>query len=471
VFDRHLYEKAGAVLHMLRGELDDGRFWRSIATYVKQNAQRNVETIDLIRAIEDETGRNLRGFFDQWIYRGGHPEVEVSAAWDAKRKTATVTIDQKQQVDNDNPPYRFDVDLGFCTEVPAAPAANGGPGALPGEKRIRVHVERARETVTVPLDAEPQLVRFDPGAWLLGAIAYKLGATLSAATLRGDADPIARIRSARELAKDGSLAAREALAAAFDRDPFWGVLDETAYALGETRAQWARDMLVTALRHKHPKVRRAVAAALGNFRDEVVASALLQAARNDESYFVAAAAFTSLGKTRDPRAFAALADAVGKRTWNGTVEAGAARGLAELADARAVDALLDAVRLGRDEGLRRAAAGALARAGELLYSERARIVDAIVELLDDPMFLVQLAAIAAAETLADPPALPALDRLATIGFDGRVRRDAAEAAIRIREAQKVPSQVSALRSDLDTLREEQRTLQDKIDKVEAFPRH
>ncbi len=86
IFDRHLYEKAGAALHMLRGELDDGRFWRSIARYVKQNAQQNVETIDLIRAIEEETGRNMRGFFDQWFYRGGHPDVEVSVAWDAKRK-------------------------------------------------------------------------------------------------------------------------------------------------------------------------------------------------------------------------------------------------------------------------------------------------------------------------------------------------------------------------------------------------
>jgi FtsZ-binding cell division protein ZapB len=35
--------------------------------------------------------------------------------------------------------------------------------------------------------------------------------------------------------------------------------------------------------------------------------------------------------------------------------------------------------------------------------------------------------------------------------------------MRIREAQKVPSQVSAMRSDLDTLREEQRTLQEKIE--------
>lgn len=470
IFDRHLYEKAGAALHMLRGELDDGRFWRSIARYVKQNAQQNVETIDLIRAIEEETGRNMRGFFDQWFYRGGHPDVEVSVAWDAKRSAATVTIDQKQTVDQDNPAYRFDVDLGFCADVPDKPAANAGPEALPGERRIRISVERAHETITVPLDFEPLLVRFDPGAWLLGNITYKFGPTLAAATLRGEPDPVARIRAARELAKDGSQVARDALRAAFDRDPFWGVLDEAAAALGATRAPSARDVLLAALRHPHPKVRRAVAVALGNFREEGVATALLACGADDESYFVRAASLGSLGKTRDVRAFDALADAVGRHTWNGTVEAGAARGLAELADARAVDVLLEAIALGNDEGLRRAGAGALARAGELLYDERSRIVNAVVELLDDPMFLVQLAAIAAAERLEDPRALTALERLATSGFDGRVRRDAAEAAMRIREAQKVPSQVSALRSDLDTLREEQRSLQEKLDKIEALPR-
>lgn len=246
------------------------------------------------------------------------------------------------------------------------------------------------------------------------------------------------------------------------------MLDEAAQELGSTRAPWARALLLAGLAHAHPKVRRAVASALGNFRDADVASALLGVAHDDASYFVRAAALASLGKTRDSRVFDALVAALGKPSWNGTVEAGAARGLAELADPRAIDPLLEAVRLGRDEGLRRAAVGALARAGQLLYEARARVVDAIVQLLDDPMFLVQLAAIAAAETLEDPRALSALDRLANSGFDGRVRRDAAEAAIRIREAAKVPSQVSALRSDVDTLREEQRSLQEKI---EALSRH
>lgn len=463
LFDRHLYEKGGAVLHMLRGELGDERFWRSIRAYVAHNAQRNVETIDLIRAIEEATGRNMRGFFDQWVFRGGHPEIEFSVAWDADRKTATVTIDQKQTVDDERPAYRFDVELGFCESVPPTLPGNAGCAALGGERRVKVTVERAHETITIPLDFEPKLVRFDPGAWLLGAITYKLGATLAAATLGGDPDPVARIRAGRALAKDGSRAAQEALRAAFERDPFWGVLEDLAGAVGKTRAPWARALLVEALRHPHAKVRRAVASALGEFRGAEVAEALIPLAQSDESYFVRAAALGALGKTRDERGFDILAAALAQPTWNGTVEGGAARGLSELADPRAVPLLIDASRLGRDEGLRRVAVVALARAGALIESERTAAVDAVNRLLDDPMFLVQLAAISAAEMLEDARLLGTLDRLASGGFDGRVRRDAAEAAIRIREAAKVPSQVSALRSDLDTLREEQRTLQEKIE--------
>ena len=463
IFDRHLYEKGCAVLHMLRGELGDARFWRAIGNYVERNAGRNVETIDLIRAIEESSGRNMRGFFDQWVFRGGHPEIEATVSWDAQRRAATVTIDQKQHVDEEQPAYRFAVDLGFCAEVPSAVAVNAGPGPLAGERRARLSVERAHETVTVPLDFEPKLVRFDPGAWLLGSIAYKFGAAYSAATLQGDPDPVARIRAARELAKDGSQLAREALREAFRSEPFWGVLDEAATALGQTRSPGAREILIDALHHKHPKVRRPVAAALGNFRTSETADALLTVAQADESYFVRGAALTSLGKTRDARAFDVLNAAIVEPSWNGVVESGAAHGLAELADPRAVAPLIDATRLGRDEGLRRSAVVALARAAQLLYEARAQIVDTVVQLLDDPAFLIQLAAIAAAEHLEDERALAALDRLGISGFDGRVRRDATEAAARIREAQKTPSQVSALRSDLDTLREEQRTLQEKIE--------
>ena len=463
LFDRHLYEKGGAVLHMLRGELGEPRFWRSISHYVARNAQRSVETIDLIRAIEEETGRNMRGFFDQWVFRAGHPVLEVSLDWDRERGVATIAIDQKQKVDESAPAFIFDVGIGLVSETHSTVMIDAGLVKLSGEKRVRLRVERAHETIAVPLDAEPKMVRFDPGAFVLADVAYKFGADHCAAILAGDPDPVARIRAARALVKDGSHPAREALARAFLDEPFWGVLEEAAAALGASRAPWARDILISAIKHAHPKVRRGVADALGNFRDELVAIGLVSVARGDESYFVRAAALTSLGKTRDPRAFEVLLAAVQTHTWNGVVAAGAARGLAELAEDRAVDPLIAATGLGEDEGLRRAAVPALARAAALVVEPRTKIVDALNQLLDDPMFLVQIAAILASETLADVRLLPSLDRLAVSGFDGRVRRDAMEAAMRIREAQKVPTQVSALRADLDQLREDHRKLQDQLE--------
>ncbi len=465
LFDAHLYEKGGAVLHMLRGELGEHRFWRSIARYVKDNAQRNVETIDFIRAIEAATGRNVRSFFDQWVFRGGHPQLEVACRYDGKRKAVTVEIAQKQTIDEKNPPYHFDVDLGFCGEAPQKVAKDFGSGPLPGERRVRLSVERAHETFFVPLDADPDLIRFDPGAFILACVEYKFETELAARTLQRDPDPVARIRAAVALAKDGSNAAQGALRDAAHTEPFWGVGVEMMKALGATHAPWAQALLLDSVRHPHPKVRRAVVEALGEFKSREVADALLIPANYDDSYFVMGAALHALGKTRDNRVFDVLEKQLSYPSWNAVVAAGAARGLGELADERSTTLLVEQTLAVKDESLRRAAVSALGRLAELVESQRTRIVHHIVEMLDDHSFMVQMTAIQTAEKLTDARFIPVLSRLREGACDGRVRRDAAEALVRIEEGQKVPPQVAGLRSDVDSLREEQRKLQAKIEEL------
>ncbi|MGA8575965.1 MAG: HEAT repeat domain-containing protein, partial [Candidatus Cybelea sp.] len=258
---------------------------------------------------------------------------------------------------------------------------------------------------------------------------------------------------------------REAIATAFDRERFWGVLVEAAHATGATRAPWAREVLIGVLSHEHPKVVRAAAEALGNFRDAEVAEALVALAGRHASYFVRAAALTALGKTRDARAFDVLVAATRERSWNGVIEAGALRGLAELADARAMPVLVDACRPEGNEGARRAAIASIARLATLVESERTRGVDAVAQHLDDEMFMVALEATAAAEALGDDRLLPELDRVGQQAFDGRLRRNALEAAIRIRKSAKIPAQVTALRDDIDELREQHRRLQEKIETI------
>jgi aminopeptidase N len=465
LFDAHLYQKAGSVLHMLRGELGWERLRRSIRRYVADNAQRSVETIDLVRAIEAATGRNLRAFFDQWMERGGHPEIRAGFRWDAERKTAFLTLEQQQTVDDAHPAYRFDLDVGFVATLPSSPARDAGDGPLPAEKRVRLHVERQREVFTIPLETEPKLVRIDPGAYVLCSMAYAFDADLNAAILAAEPSATARIRAAKALGKDGARVAREALAHALAHDPFWAVAAEAAIVLGDLRSPAGRAALLANVGHAHPKVRRAVADALGEYPDAQVADALLKL-RDDPSYFVVAAAYEALGKTRDPRAFAALADGIAVVSWNQTIEAGAARGLAEFADERSLEPLLAALDPAKGEGLRRAAVKAIARLGALVDAVRTRAVAALEKSFADPRYLVRVGAYAACETLADGRLLPSLDRLAVSETDGRLRRDAAEAAVRVREAQKVPPQVAALREELDALRAEARTLRERLDAVQ-----
>ncbi len=464
LFDRHLYEKGGAVLHMLRGELGWERMRRSLRRYVHDNAQRNVETIDLVRAIERETGRNTRRFFAQWVERGGHPELEISYRWDGEHNTALVTIAQKQTIDERHPAYEFDIDVGFVLEARDEIRVDFGDVALPGETRVRLHVERAPQSFAISLEREPALVRVDPAMYILSATTWKLGADMLAAILRADPSPLARIRAANALVKDGSRIARDSLASALARDPFWGVGVEIAAGFGGSLAPSARDALLANVVHPHPKVRRAVADALGNFREPEVADALL-GLRDDPSYFVIAAALNSLGKTRDPRAFDALLAGLETPSWNETIAAGAVRGLGELADPRALDPLVDALAPERPEPLRRATVGAIARLGTLVESVRTPAVEAVERALRDRAYLVRVAAYAAAERLADKRLLGTLDTLAVTESDGRLRRDAAEAAIRIREAQQKPAELAQLREELDRLRAESQTLRERIDEL------
>ena len=464
LFDAHLYQKGGAVLHMLRGELGWERLQRSLRRYVEDNATLSVETIDLVRAIEYATGRNLRQFFAQWIDRGGHPQLSISSKFDAEKKLLVLEIAQKQTIDEQTPAYEFDVTIGVVPSKPAGFVPNFGDGPLPAETRSRIHVSRALESFAIPCESEPALVRFDPGAYILAEVTYTFSADMLATILTADPDPSARIRAAEALGKDGSRVARETLAAALRDEPFWGVAAEVATVLGSMHAPAARAALIANIRHSHPKVRRAIAAALGNYRGADVADALL-AMRDDGSYFVAASAHEALGKTRDPRAFEALVAGCAVPSWLSTVSAGALRGLAELAETRAVEPLIDATRGTHAEPHRRAAIKALARAGALVESERTRIVDALAPLFDDPAYFIRFSTIAAAEALGDARLLGALDRAAQTEIDGRLKRDAAEAAIRVREAQTVPAEVSRMRTELDALRDEVQTMRARIDEL------
>ena len=118
LFDRHLYEKGGWVLHMLRFELGDELFWKSIRHYAAEASAQQRD--DAGPPARDRGGdrRNLDWFFDQWVYGAGHPELNVSCEWDDKRETrqADGQADAVEASNNTAEVFRSPVDVEFVFE-------------------------------------------------------------------------------------------------------------------------------------------------------------------------------------------------------------------------------------------------------------------------------------------------------------------------------------------------------------------
>src|SRR6185436_4028026 len=142
-------EKGSVVLAMLRSLLGDEQFFRSMQRYVRDNLERSVITQDLAAAISDETGRNLDWFFDQWVYRPGHPNFRVSWNYDDENRLATVTVKQTQSTQDGTAIFRMPVTIDFRTGR-ARPQA------------FRVELTEAEHTFAFPVAKKPDLCRFDP---------------------------------------------------------------------------------------------------------------------------------------------------------------------------------------------------------------------------------------------------------------------------------------------------------------------
>ena len=456
LFDRFLYEKGGLVLHMLRRLLDDRLFFKSLNLYCTRHRGQNVITQDLQRAFEDTTGRNLDWFFDQWVYKEGHPELEVTSSYDEKRKLASVTVKQTHQVNATTTLFRF----------PVVVALMDAEGA---ETRHQVKVDRKEHTFHFPSAKAPKAVRFDPGHDLLKTIKHKRSREALETVLKHAPEAIGRAEAASELGKDGSAAAIAALKTAMLTDRFWGVQADAAQALAAIRTESAMTALIEGLSVPHPKARRAVVRALGEFRGRPeAASALIGLLeRGDQSYFVEAEAALALGKTRDQRAFENLRSVIGRPSHQQVITTHALSGMAELRDESAIGVAREMIGYGRPPRARVAAVGSLAKLSELGESRRAEILDLLIPLADDPEFTMRLRIPGAFEQIGDPRALGALRRLEQSELDGRIRRRAGEAAAAIIEGRTRSEETNRMRQEMEKLREDNRRIEERLSRIET----
>ncbi len=151
LFDRHSYQKGGAVLHMLRKYVGDEAFFKSLNLYLTRNAYKNVEIHDLRMVFEEVTGEDLNWFFNQWFMGSGHPELEVKhQIYNGSGEIYGITVLQKYSQ------FKLPVDVDVYTAK--------------GVERHRIIIENDSQTFGFSSSSKPLAVVFDAENQLLAAM-------------------------------------------------------------------------------------------------------------------------------------------------------------------------------------------------------------------------------------------------------------------------------------------------------------
>jgi hypothetical protein len=80
VFRAIIYNKGAGVLHMLRRLIGDEAFFKGIRRFYADFRFDKAGTDDLRQAMELASGRDLKRFFERWIYDNGIPRLRYSTA-------------------------------------------------------------------------------------------------------------------------------------------------------------------------------------------------------------------------------------------------------------------------------------------------------------------------------------------------------------------------------------------------------
>jgi len=140
-----VYQKGGWSLHALRGQVGTTAFWAGIRRYYRQFRDQNASTDDFRRVMEEASGQKLGWFFEQWVYRAGHPVVEGGWSYDAAAKKVAIELTQVQAGDA----YRLPLEVAV------------------GGKVQRIEMTGKQQRFEIAADQAPGTVTLDPNTWVL----------------------------------------------------------------------------------------------------------------------------------------------------------------------------------------------------------------------------------------------------------------------------------------------------------------
>jgi hypothetical protein len=141
------YAKLSMVFHMLRMEVGDENFLKSLKRFYETYKYRYAGYDELRWTFEEISDQSLSGFFEQWVLRRGAPKIslkEASYVFNKFRYDLSMTIEQL------SPAFRL--------KLPVAIWTTGSEVA----EIHHVELKKNRQVFQFYLEAEPVAVRLDP---------------------------------------------------------------------------------------------------------------------------------------------------------------------------------------------------------------------------------------------------------------------------------------------------------------------
>ncbi len=153
---------AELVVHLSRPfRFGEEPFFKTISHFLHHYAFDVVDTADFIRSVKTVTGQNLDWFFDQWLFKPGHPVFEVRSEWDEEAKAVRLQVKQVQDFSRGVPVFRVPIVIKLVT-------------ARATERR-QIWVDKKEETFELPVAEKPLLVRFDSDNVLIKEVTFARG--------------------------------------------------------------------------------------------------------------------------------------------------------------------------------------------------------------------------------------------------------------------------------------------------------